>query len=609
MMKRTNLSMNRVHFLFALLLILIPAMFSNAQTRAANQNDRIEVTKVPVNALPVWTRDITGSVSGKLFLQAESVVMAIDEGLLRSYGMYGTHLWDFDTRGSIVPYITRNPEGTTFVCNTDGTFMAVNRIGRELWRLDLSRPINHPAVIGWDGRVFITARNEISCRTGAGNGLWTYDMGSAVSVPPTLDRQGGIITALESKELLRISQFGVQERLSLKAIPSFIVPLKLENEYAYYLFYADATAEYVSFDDSAAKGSQLIRSSRPALTALPSAAEAYGDKIALAFKDGRVQLLSSAGRILWTGNSHETTAESGSANLAVKDASLIFDKRGVYLLSPRGCTAFAEDGRRRWLSHIDETMMIPGLSDEGFLYTCSKDEVFTMYKIDNKDSGWPHSMFGPAPEGRYGLDDPPPSRWASDNFRYNEYSIKDMIETIDEATRNGNVGEMEPEYVAYITEMTFDFLNSNLYSPFRPAVQVPDRVKLIRLLARMGSRETVSFLTKLFYRDKEPSIKAACCEAIGRIGVDPEGEAYGTFSFLLSPQNANLDPQALMAAISAVASLCRFSGPPFSLAGIRLLYTMSHMDYPPSVKRQVQRELDGLRKEGLDKPQRWDIKS
>lgn len=602
-MKRKTFIEYAYHFLLALTFVLFPAVYSGAQS-GTNPNTRIEVTKVPVDPLPVWERNIEGSVSGKLFLQAESVVIPVDEGILRSYSMYGTHLWDFDPRGSITPYVTRNHEGVTFICNTDGTFMAVNRIGRELWRLNLGRPITHPAVIGWDGRVFITAEDTISCRTGAGYGLWTYNMGSVVSVAPVLDRSGGIITALENRKLLRINQFGVQEYLSLEKIPSFIIPLKLENEYAYYLVFADGTAEYIRFDESQPEGSQLSRSSRPALSALPAAAAGYGDKTAVAFRDGRVQLISSAGRTLWTGLSHETAAEKGSADLTANDASIMFDDRGIYLLSPRGCTAFSADGRRRWLSHINETMMVPGLSDEGFLYTCGKDQVFRMYKIDNKDRGWPRSMFGPEPEGRYGLDDPPPSRWASDNFRYDEYNIKEMIDTIDQATRNGNVGEMEPEYVAYIIEMTFDFLNSNQYSAFRPAVQVPERVKLIQLLARMGSRETVSFLVKLFYRDREPSIKAACCEAIGRIGVDPEGKAFGTFSFLLSPQNANLDPMALMAVISSVASLCRFSGPPLSEAGIRLLYTFSHMDYPPAVKRQVQRELDGLRREGLDRPWR-----
>ena len=601
-MKRKAVSVPVFYLALILIFILFPAANSGAQS-GAGQSTRIEVTEVPVKALPVWEREIGGKVSGKLFLQAESVVIAVDEGTIKSYSMYGTHLWDFDPRGSVTPYLTRNPEGATYVCNTGGSFMAVNRVGRELWRVDLGRPITHPAVVGWDGRVFITVGKEISCRTGSGNALWHYDMGSTISVAPVLDRSGGIITALENRDLLRISQFGVQERLSLEKVPSLIIPLKLDDEYGYYLFYADGSTEYLRFDDSKPRGTKLSRSSRPSLTALPVAAAGYGDKIAVASRDGRVQLISSAGRILWTGNSHETAAEKGTASLAARDASIVFDERGVYLLSPRGGTAFSAEGRRRWLSRIDETMMVPGLSDEGFLYTCGKDHVFRMYRIDNQGRSRPRSMFGPAPEGRYGLDEPPPSQWANDSSRYDEDSINSMIDMIDQATRSGNVGEMEPEYVGYITEMTFNFLNTN-YSRVRPPVHVPQRVKLIQLLARMGSRETVSFLTKLFYRDPEPSIKAACCEAIGRIGVDPEGKAYGTFSFLLSPQNANQDPMTLMAAVSSVAALCRFSGPPLSDAGIRLLYTFSYMDYPPAVKRQVQMELDGLRREGLDKPRR-----
>jgi outer membrane protein assembly factor BamB len=119
----------------------------------------------------------------------------------------------------------------------------------------------------------------------------------------------------------------------------------------------------------------------------------------------------------------------------------------------------------------------------------------------------------------------------------------------------------------------------------------------------MGSRETIPFLTNLFYRDPEPSIKAACCEAIGRIGVDPRGDAIRAFSILLSPDNANLDPMTLVSAVSATAALCRFSGLPLASTGIRLLMAFSsHADFPPVVKRQAQRELDALRREGLDKP-------
>jgi hypothetical protein len=106
----------------------------------------------------------------------------------------------------------------------------------------------------------------------------------------------------------------------------------------------------------------------------------------------------------------------------------------------------------------------------------------------------------------------------------------------------------------------------------------------------------------LFYRDNEPSIKAACCEAIARIGVDPRGDAIRAYSVLLAPDNANRDPMTLMAATSSIATLCRFSGPPLAIEGIRLLAVFSrHPDFPPRIRQQAQNELNALRREGLDK--------
>jgi outer membrane protein assembly factor BamB len=119
----------------------------------------------------------------------------------------------------------------------------------------------------------------------------------------------------------------------------------------------------------------------------------------------------------------------------------------------------------------------------------------------------------------------------------------------------------------------------------------------------MGSRETIPFFANLFDKDREPSIKAACCEAIGRIGVDPKGDAIRAFTVFLGADNPNRDPMTLMAATSSLSALCRFSGPPLAATGIRLLTAFTNMrDFPTRVKQQAQQELNALRIEGLDKP-------
>jgi outer membrane protein assembly factor BamB len=482
--------------------------------------------------------------------------------------------------------------------------MAINRVGRELWRLTLEQPLTFPAVVGWDGRVFIPAGRIIACRTASGFALWQRDPESPPALAPVLDHEGGIVTVLENRDFLRIDQFGAIERIRLDRMPAIIVPLKSEDRNSYILLYSNGETEGISLDMAAPGGSKLTRFRRPSLPAAPAAAAGREDQLAVTLRDGRVLFSSgNGGQVRWSGDSHEAAVEKGSGNVTSQDAAMIFDERGIFVLSLRGATGFAVNGRRRWLFHTRDITAIPALSDEGLLYACGKDQNLHTYKVENRARDIPRSLYGPDPEGSYGLGNPPPSPWAEFPHRFEEGELAAMYELIDSAAKNGRVGENETAYVAYLMEMTGGILNTPKYSPVRPPIHITRRIELIRLLARMGSRETIPFLANLFYRDPEPSIKAACAEAIGRIGVDPKGDAIRAYSVFLSPDNANRDPMTLIAATASAAALARFSGPPLALAGIRLLMAFGHMDFPPVVKRQAQQELDALRREGLDKPQ------
>jgi outer membrane protein assembly factor BamB len=585
--------------LFFVLALFPPVLPAQNRTPGA----ALPAAGTSAGAAPIWEQKLPGTVLGIPFLQAESAVVAIDRGHLRSYSMRGTLLWDFDPRARITPYVVRSPEGASYVCNIEGSFMAVNRVGRELWRLDLGVPISFPAVVGWDGRVFIPLERELLCRTASGFALWRQNMGSPMSLAPVLDHGGGLVTVLENRNFLRVDQFGAMERLPLDRIPVLVIPLKSGSRNSYFLIYANGETEGISLNEAALSGPKLSRTPLPSLSGEPAAAAGLEDQAAVLLRDGRVLLLSgTGGQIRWSRDSHEAAAEKGSGNAAPETASVVFDERGIFVLSRRGVTAFAADGRRRWIFRmIREATALPALSDEGLLYVCGDDQTLRVYKIDNRIRNIPRSMYGPDPEGTYGLGNPPPSPWVNNAERFTERELAAMFEEIDSAIKNGQIGENETSYVAYLMEMTGGILNTPNYSPVRPPIKVPQRIEFIRLLARMGSRETLPFLANLFYRDPEPSVKAACCEAIGRIGVDPKGDAIRAYSVLLSPDNANLDPMTLMAAASSAAALARFSGPPLAQAGIRLLMAFGHMDFPPAVKRQAQREIDALRREGLDK--------
>jgi outer membrane protein assembly factor BamB len=583
-------------------LLLIP-LGLQAQSGRNQSDSKVSPANMPVSAAPVWEREINDTVQGLPFLQAESVVVACQNGSLKSWGMSGAALWDFDPHGKVSPHTSRSPEGTSYVSNLAGNFMAVNRVGRELWRIDLGKPMSYPAAVGWDGRLFITLGADIYCRTASGIALWTQNLGSPVSMAPVLDHAGGIAACLENRDFVRVSHLGVVERVRLDRSPAIIVPLLAGDSNSFLLLYQDGGAENIKLDLKGSRGGMLSRTRLPSLPASPIAAAGYQDEAAVTLRDGKALLISgTTGRIRWTGNSHETVAEKGSGNLALNDAFMVFDERGIFSLTRRGAAAFAANGRRRWLFRVPETSAIPALSNEGLIYACGKDQILREYKIDNQIHSIPRSMYGPDPEGTYGLGNPPPSLWASMDNRFDEKLMASMYDEIDRATRSGQVGEMEPEYVAYLMEMIGYFLNNPTASLVRAPIKVPQRIEFIRLLARMGSRETIRFLVTIYNRDPEPSIKAACCEAIGRIGVDPKGEAIQAYAFLLSRDNANRDSQTLLSASDSIAALCRFSGPPLAGDGILLLTQIArYPDFRSDVRRRAQEQLNALRQEGLDK--------
>jgi outer membrane protein assembly factor BamB len=589
---------NRKFFLFTGILFLFFSVFLPAQ--------RAGPTLPSVGAAPVWYRDLGELILGQPHLQAESVVLACTSGAIKSFFRTGTQLWNFNQQEPATPFVARSVEGATYTCDTSGNFRAINRVGRELWRVTLERPICHPPIVGWDGRVFIPADSELSCRTASGRSLWSIDLGSPIALAPILDRIGSFVTVLENGDFVKVNQFSTVDRLRLTEMPFLIASMISGNRKTYVLLYPNGAAESIIFDESALRGSRLSRDRFPSLPAAPAAAIGRGGEFAVTLRDGRVLLIDETGQVLWSGNSHETAVERGAANLNKDQAAMVFDERGIYSITTRGVTGFAADGRRRFIHRIEEASSIPALSDEGILYVTGRSRNLYSYKLDSRARTTPRfRYYGYAPEGTYGMGSPPPSPWASDSWRYDPNEQNAMVARIEDAINSGQIGEREPYYKAYLMEMIGFFLNDPHYSRVRPNVLPTLHIEFIRLLGRIGSRETVPFLWRIFDTYHDPTVRAACAEAIGNIGVDPYGNTYMSFSFFLAANNPNRDPRLLMSATTSIAALSRFSGPPLSGEGIILLRHFSNLTWAPlAIRNQINMELEALFREGLDQPMR-----
>jgi outer membrane protein assembly factor BamB len=166
------------------------------------------------------------------------------------------------------------------------------------------------------------------------------------------------------------------------------------------------------------------------------------------------------------------------------------------------------------------------------------------------------------------------------------------LQKLSSMVKEGKIGQNEKNYAAYLREISGSSLNPHT-SQTRPPVQVQYRLEAARLLGYIGSRETIPFLAELYVKDPDSAVRAAAAEAIGRIGTDPDGIALKAFSQAITATNR--DEQVLIATASAIGSLCRFSGPPLSETGLRLLGIIE-LDFMPSKARaQAKQEIASLR--------------
>ena len=522
---------------------------------------------------PFWRQALGGEVLSLPSYQAQSAVVALDGGNIRAYSSSGTPMWNFFPGGRISPYITRSREGTSYLARTNGTLIAVNRAGRELWRRGLGSPLSAGVVFGWDGRLFVPAGRTIQCFTASGNLLWTKTLDAPFLTPPKADRDGGIIYSLTDNNVYRVDAFGNTHTWATSKTPAALFSLKQDsnNHHNVIVLYKDGTIEDLTNPE------EWFPSE---LRAGPLAAVSRDGKIAVTMDDGQVAVLSmKEKKVLWTGVSHikEMINNGGNPELA---AEMLFDERGIYILSKDGATGFADDGRRLWVTYLNNAAAIPAFGNDGVLYSGGMDWILYAYKIENRALPEHGPLYGSAPEGSYGL-----GRlrvFDAYDIPLNEGEIKARLNQINAAINSGMVGSNEPVWTSFLLSV----------SSGRHPVQL--KTGALNLLGKLGSQEIVPWLINIFRHDREPALKAAAVLAIGDIGVDPDGIALQAFSFSVINSQPG-DEQVLAAVASATGAICRFSGPPLSETGIRILTMLCAATQPLYARRQAERELASLR--------------
>jgi outer membrane protein assembly factor BamB len=526
---------------------------------------------------PYWRQALGGEVLSLPSVQAQSAVVALDGGNIRAYSTIGTPMWNYSARGRISPYVTRSREGTSYFSRTNGTLIAVNRSGRELWRRSLGNPLCAGVITGWDGRLFVPTDKKLFCYTASGNLLWTKTFEVSFNIPPRLDHGGGIIFSLQNNEVYKIDPFGNISNWIANGTPAVLLSIEQQQVMA---LYTDGTMEILGLSEDWFFTAQSEAHSllMPRLPASPIAAVSRGNNVAVVLNNGKVALLSVTERkILWEGESHirEFSANSGGTEMEI-----LFDERGIYVLSRNGASGFSLDGKRLWFTLLQNTAAIPAFGDDGVLYSGGKDWILYTYKIEDRILPQNNNIYGPMPEGSYGTGIPQTSYMQG--FPLFEFEIRNKLEQINTAVNDGRVGENEPEWSTFLL----------LLSSGKENLQT--RINALQLLGKIGSQETIPWLVDVFRTENEPVIKAAAASAIGAIGVDPQGIALQTFTYSIAGGSVK-DERVLVAITSATGDLCRFSGPPLSETGVRILNMISESSLSSVVRKHANKELASLR--------------
>jgi outer membrane protein assembly factor BamB len=455
----------------------------------------------------------------------------------------------------------------------------------------MESPICANIISGWDGRLFVPVAQNIYCYTASGNLLWTRTYEAPISLAPKLDHGGGIIFALENNHVCRITAFGDIKIWALSDPPAALIPIERQSQIL--VLYKDGSMSILGQSEDwffSAQG-DVHPALLPKLPGNPIAAASRGNNIAVLFDDGSAALFSlelpssrppgsSDNGILWRSDSHlkEFIKNGGKPE---PEAEVIYDDRGIYILNKNGATGFTHEGKRIWFTFLQNTAAIPAFGNDGVLYSGGKDWILYAYKIEERALPERNSLFGPLPEGSYGTGSPN-SAYMQD-FPLNEYELKFKLEQINSGIKTGKVGSNEIAWVSTLMTIAAGEFN------------IQYKLAALQMIGRIGSRETISWLTNFFRREPEPTVRAAAAKAIGEIGVDHEGTAIQTFLFLLINGGGIRDEQVLSAIVSATGALCRFSGPPLSETGIKILNLLAADNQPPIVRRQAQNELSSLK--------------
>lgn len=520
---------------------------------------------------PIWRETLGGTIISGISAQTGTIVAVCEGGSVKAFGSNGKLYWNYKEKGRFLPFLARSRSGASYFARSNGDFIALNRAGTMQWRLKLRAPLAAAPVSGWDERIFIFLEKKILCHTASGNALWQCRIKSAPALDPVLDSEGGCVTVLKDKTLLRISPYGEVNERALYSVPSFVVPLKNSRTL---LVYPDGRLELYD-----ARGEAV--GNLPHLGAAPLAAASQGALAAVQLASGELVILDG-GTMTITGRVESRPGVGATGDRAQK-IRIEFNESGsrIYVLSVSGAECFSKIGTPIWNRPVENASCTAAI-DGGIVYSGGKDWI--LYAWKSEAGSVPDTRLNLPAAGSYRLAVPPSLQeweiWAITRAGDWQAVVDGFVPLVE----GGNIGVQEPEISRILVGVAGD-----------ASIAQSARIEAIRLLGFLGSTDTINFLIRLLQSEKRVSVRAELALSLGRIGGDPDGRTLTIFGRIIETARSSAEEPLVNAIAAAAGTICRFSGPVMAERGIKILVTIAGELPYKSAATRAKKELDALR--------------
>jgi hypothetical protein len=393
--------------------------------------------------------------------------------------------------------------------------------------------------------------------------LWNLDLSAELTLGPVMDGAGNFVLALAGSKVALVSPYGsLLGLVGCPAAPSAIGAFQAK-ELTAAIGFADGSVGFLAPGSSKIVGPAAPLGGKPILDLASDGASLFALDAG-----GGLEALGADGARRWLA---ATTVPEG--RIALAPARLVVAGRGRAVSLSYGGEI---------LRQADITNAVSGglLSPSGLLFSAGADWILAAYRFETTLE-------------RLGAPEVPPypaETAAVDSLRGFDPLIAEgdrqlvLIADIEKSLDSATIGGQEPGDRAVLAAIARGDFGADYVPQSRRRFRVSTlaEAEACRLLGRIGSPASIEDLAGIAGSKADPSVRASALDALGRIGVDPEGRSRAAFAGVL--EGSGLDEEVAVALIGAIEAMARRSGAPPSVDAARALLGLSGPPYSQAVR-------------------------